>query len=127
MIRILSLAVSFSLLLGSFSFCLAGNSCGVTCCEKMQSLITQRLELTDEERKDVFEILRNARSERRALVKQLRAPDMTQEKRLAIHSKIQEVDVASRAELASMFSEEQMEKFDEIMVELREKILSCLR
>jgi len=127
MIRILSLAVVLSVLLGSFSLSFADCSCDATCCEKMRSLITQRLELTGEERSDVFKILRNAKLERRALLKQLRTPDLTHEQRLAIHSKISELEVASRADLAAIFSEEQMEKFDKIMSELREKILSCLK
>jgi hypothetical protein len=52
---------------------------------------------------------------------------MTQEKQLGLHAKIKEVDDAARAELASIFSEAQMEKFDQIMIELREEILSCVK
>lgn len=127
MIRILSLVVSLSLLLGSFSICFAEASCNTTCCEKLQILVSQRLELTDKERSEVLGILRAAKNERRAFLKQLKASDLTQEKRLGIHAKIKEVGDASRAELASIFSEVQMEKFDQIMIELREKILSCLK
>lgn len=127
MIRILSLVVSLALLLGSVSLCFAKVDCNSTCCQKMERLVKKRLELTDKERAEVFGILRNAKTERRAFVDQLRAPDMTQEKRLGLHAKIKEVDEAARAELASIFSEAQMEKFDEIMIELREKILSCVK
>ena len=127
MIRILSLVVSLSLFFGSFSICFAGASSNTTCCEKLQILVSQRLELTDKERSEVLGILRDAKTERRAFLKQLRASDMTQEKRLGIHAKIREVGDASRAELASIFSKVQMEKFDQIMIELREKILSCLK
>jgi len=127
MIRILSLVVSLAVLLGSVSLCFAEADCNSTCCQKMEKLVKQRLELTDEELPEVFDILRNAKKERRAFVEQLRGPDMTQEKRLGIHAKIKEVDEAARAELASIFSEAQMEKFDQIMIELREKILSCVK
>ena len=127
MIRILSLVVSLALLLGSVSLCFAEAACDSTCCQKMERLVKKRLGLTDKERAEVFDILRNAKTERRAFVEQLRAPDMTQEKRLGIHANIKEVDDAARAELASIFSEAQMEKFDEIMIELREKILSCVK
>jgi len=127
MIRILSLVVSLTLLLGSVPLCFAKADCDSTCCQKMERLVKQRLELTDKERVEVFDILRNAKKERRLFVEQLRAPDMTQEKRLGIHAKIKEVDEAARAELASIFSEAQMEKFDQIMIELREKILSCVK
>lgn len=127
MIRILSLVVSLAVLLGSVSLCFAEADSNSTCCQKMEKLVKQRLELTDEELPEVFDILRNAKKERRAFVEQLRGPDMTQEKRLGIHAKIKEVDEAARAELASIFSEAQMEKFDQIMIELREKILSCVK
>ena len=127
MIRILSLVVSLAVLLGSFSLCLAKADCDSTCCQKMERLVKQRLELTDKERDEVFDILRNAKKERRTFVEQLRSPDMTKEKRLNLHAKIKEVDVAARAELASIFSEAQMEKFDQIMIEFREEILSCVK
>ncbi|KAF1074270.1 hypothetical protein [Halodesulfovibrio sp. MK-HDV] len=127
MIRILSLVVSLALLLGSVSLSFAKVDCNSTCCQKMERLVKKRLGLTDKERAEVFGILRNAKTERRTFVDQLRAPDMTQEKRLGLHAKIKEVDEAARAELASIFSEAQMEKFDEIMIELREKILSCVK
>lgn len=127
MIRILSLAVSLALLLGSVSLCFAKADCDSTCCLKMEKIVKQRLELTDKECTEVFDILRNAEKERITFVEQLRSPDITKEKRLSIDAKIKKVDVAARAELASIFSEAQMEKFDQIMIELREEILSCVK
>lgn len=127
MIRILSLVVSLTLLLGSVSLCFAKADCDSTCCQKMEKTVKQRLELTDKECTEVFDILRNAEKERITFVEQLKSPDMTQEKRLGIHAKIKKVDVAARAELASIFSEAQMEKFDQIMIEFREEILSCVK
>ncbi len=127
MIRILSLVVSLVLFLGSVSLCFAEATCNSTCCQQIEKLVKERLELTEKERIEVFDILRKAKIERRTFLNQLRSPDMTQEKQLGLHAKIKEVDDAARAELASIFSEAQMEKFDQIMIELREEILSCVK
>lgn len=127
MIRILSLVVSLSFFLGSFSLCFAGAPYSETCFQKMRTLMGQRLDMTDEQRTEVFSILSSAKKERREFVKELRTPSINQEKRLELHAKIKEVDVASRAELVALLSDDQMKKFDQIILELREKILSSLK
>lgn len=84
--------------------------------------ISERLKLTDTQRAEVTRILRKARKDRDALLTRLHEPSKTKEEIQEVRNEIQKLEEAVRAEIASVLDEPQMQEFDKIVSEVREKL-----